>query len=222
MRVAIAWTWMVAISVMSAAAQATVIDFQATCGGSVVADPCPVGTTYSAVGVTFAPNTQDVCMGLSNGDPGNWGLEGTNSAKFLCFNGGNPGYSMDVTLATPANSVSLDVSRSNGSQAGDTFTVNALNGATLLSTQTVTLGPINTWTTITLTAAGINHLTWTGNGADFHPYGIENLVLTDGAIVAARTAVPTVSPWALLAIVALLALAAFATLRRNRRRTDAG
>jgi hypothetical protein len=101
--------WMLTMWAMSAAAQAAVIDFQATCGGAVV-PPCTVGTTYSSLGVKFTPNTQDVCMGLSNGDPGNWGLEGTNSAKFLCFNGSNPGYNMDVTLTTPANSISLDVS----------------------------------------------------------------------------------------------------------------
>jgi hypothetical protein len=91
-----------------------------------------------------------------------------------------------------------------------------LNGATLLETQTVTLGPINTWTTIALAAPGINHVTWTGNGAAFHPYGVDNLVL-----ISTPTVVPMLSPWALAAIVALLAFAGLAMLRRNRRRTDA-
>jgi len=190
----------------------TIVDFQATCGGAV-SGACTVGTTYAGVGLTFTPNTQMVCMGISNGDPGGWGLEGTNSAKFLCFNGGNPGYTMDLALATPTNSFKLDVSRSDGSSAGDTFTVNALNGATLLTTQTVTLGPINSWTTVTLSAPGINHVTWTGNGAAFHPFGVDNLVIGVGPSAAAT--IPTLSPWTLVAIAFLVVASGFFAQRRR-------
>src|SRR5665213_3128003 len=188
-----------ATAVAAPVAAQTIVDFQATCGGAV-SGACTVGATYAGIGLTFTPNTQAVCMGISNGDPGSWGLEGTNSAKFLCFNGSNPGYAMDLALATPTNSFKLDVSRSNGSSVGDTFTINALNGATLLTTQTVTLGPINSWTTVTLSVPGINHVTWTGNGAGSHPFGVDNLVIgaSNGALTAAP--IPTQSPWTLAAV----------------------
>ena len=149
-------------------------------------------------------------MGLSEGDPENWGLEGTNSPKFLCFNGGNPGYTMDLALATPTTTFKLDVSRSNGSSDGDTFTINAFNGATLLTTQTVTLGPINSWTTVTLSASGINHVTWTSNGSDFHPYGVDNIVFASIA-----PPIPTQSPWAMGVVALLIAAFGFLALRRR-------
>lgn len=136
-------------------------------------DYAAIGTAYDSLGITFTPNTQMVCWGLSNGDPGNWGLEGTNGPNFLCFN--DP-YTMELNFASPQSSVSFDVSRSNGSAAGDTFTINSFNGLVLLDTQTIFLGPINTWTTITINATGINRITWDGAGAGFHPYGIDNLI----------------------------------------------
>jgi hypothetical protein len=200
-----------ATTVAAPVAAQTTVDFQATCGGAV-SGACTVGTTYVGVGLTFTPNTQDVCMGNSNGDPGNWGLEGTNSAKFLCFNGGNPGYNMDLALTTPTDTFRLDVSRSNGSQAGDTFTISGLNGATLLTTQIVTLGPINSWTTVTLSAPGINHVTWTGNGAAFHPFGVDNIVT--GA-ASGPASIPTQSPWTLAAVALMLAAFGFFALRRR-------
>ena len=190
-----------------------IVDFQATCGGAV-SGACTVGTTYAGVGLTFTPNTQQVCMGISNGDPGGWGLEGTNSAKFLCFNGGNPGYAMDLALATPTNSFKLDVSRSSGSSAGDSFTINALNGGTLLTTQTITLGPINSWTTVTLSASGINHVTWTSNGSGFHPYGVDNIVIAS-APIAPIAPIPTQSPWTMGVVALLIATFGFFALRRR-------
>ncbi len=142
-----------------------------------------IGTTYDTLGITFTPNTQKVCAGLSHGDPGNWALEGTNGPDFLCFNGGNPGYTMELNFTSSPSFVSLDVSRSGGSSAGDTFTINAYNGIVLLDTQTVILGPINTWTTVTINATGINRITWDGAGVGFHPYGIDNLIFPQAQAV---------------------------------------
>ncbi len=156
-------------------AYAATLDFEG------IGDWVDIGTTYDT------PNTQKVCWGLSNGDPGNWALEGTNGSNFLCFNGNNPGYTMELNFTTPQSSVSFDVSRSGGSSAGDTFTVNAYNGAVLVDTQTVILGSVNTWTTITINAASFNRITWDGAGAGFHPYGIDNLIFL-GTVAAPGTA----------------------------------
>jgi hypothetical protein len=101
-----------------------------------------VGEGYAALGVHFARTDFGVQVGLANGDPGNWGVNGTNGPYFEGFNG-SPSYSMTVTLDAPVSGLSLDVSRTNGSQPGDTFTLSVFNGATLLDTQTVVLGQIN-------------------------------------------------------------------------------
>ena len=106
-----------------------------------------VDNAYSGLGVSFNPSNQQVCPGISNGDPGNWGLEGTNGPDFLCFNRNNPGYTMELTFTNPQSSISLDVSRSKGSPSGGTFALNVYDGATLLDTKTVTLGDVNTWST---------------------------------------------------------------------------
>jgi len=174
-------------------------------------DYAPIGTTYDPMGITFNPNTQRVCWGNSNGDPGNWGLEGTNGSNFLCFNGGNPGYTMELNFTSPQSSVSLDVSRSNGSSAGDTFTINAYNGLVLLNTQTVILGPINTWSTIIINTPGINRITWDGAGVDFHPYGVDNLIFQQQA-----TTVPTMDEWGMIIFMALAGLGAVSYLRRKK------
>lgn len=191
-------------------AAAQTIDFEATCGGAT-SGSCSVGTTYSADGVSFTPPEQTVCMGNTNGDPGNWGLEGTNGAKYLCFNGTNPGYSMEIALTTPVLAISMDVARSNGSQSGDSFTIVAYNGATQLATQTVILGAVNSWSTVSLTGfTNANRFTWTGNGAGFHPYGVDNIVLDPATSVPATVApVPALSEWALMALgVAVVGVAA--------------
>ena len=147
--------------------EAAIIDFE---GLSVV------DNAYSGLGVSFNPSDQNVCEGISNGDPGNWGLEGTNGPDFLCFNGNNPGYTMELTFANPQSSISLDVSRSNGSSLGQTFTLNVYNGATLLDTKTVTLGGVNSWSTVSITTPGFNRVTWDSTNAGFHPYGVDNLI----------------------------------------------
>ena len=136
-----------------------------------------VGNAYNGLGISFNPSSQNVYQGMSNGeDPGNWGLEGTNGPYFLSFNGGNPGYTMELTFTVPQSSISLDVSRSMGSSPGQTFTLNAFNGATLLHTKTVTLGDINSWSTVSITAPDFNRVTWDSAGTVFHPYGVDNLI----------------------------------------------
>src|SRR6266850_5528046 len=46
-----------------------------------------VGEHYASNGVHFGVGDWGIGAGLSNGDPGNWGLEGTAGPKFVGFNG---------------------------------------------------------------------------------------------------------------------------------------
>jgi hypothetical protein len=136
-----------------------------------------VGDHYASLGVHFSLTDFGVQEGLANGDSGNWGLNGTSGPFFEGFNGSAPfseGYSMTLTFDAPVTAFALDVSRSNGSDAGDTFTVSGFLGVSLVDTRTVTLGEINNWTTISLQGA-CNRVQWSGGGIAFHPYGVDNI-----------------------------------------------
>ena len=131
---------------------------------------------YAALGIHFI-TTDDgsIWGGLSAGDPGNWNLEGTNGPAFLGFNGES--YSLTANFDAEINYISLDVSRSLGSSPGNTFTLEAYNGDTLLDSKTVELDEINQWSTVSLSVDNINKIHWFGldSGIDYHPYGVDNL-----------------------------------------------
>jgi hypothetical protein len=139
---------------------------------------------YSGVGVTFGSNNAGTWGGNLNGNPGNWGLGGTNGSAFLGNNGQTiNNYDTSIFFTTAVSFISLDISRSNGSTGGQTMTVLAYAGSTLLgSTGPLTLGAINSWTTVGLNFAGIDKVVLDGSGEAsasqsevFSPYGIDNL-----------------------------------------------
>lgn len=144
---------------------------------------------YAALGIHFITTDDGSTYGgISNGDPGNWDLEGTNGPAFLGFNGDS--YSLAATFDVGMNDIALDVSRSGGSTQGNTFTLNAFQGITLVETQTVVLGPINSWSTVSLSVGNIDRIEWFGTGVGFHPYGVDNLRFTPaGPIIPAPGAV---------------------------------
>lgn len=139
------------------------------------------GSPYSAtiLGVTFSGTNAGIWSGMSNGDPGGWSLEGTNGNQFLGFNG-DP-YSETLTFLSPVNGFSADFSRSGGSSDG-TITLSAFNGSTLLGSTSGTLGAINTWLTLSLSVSGIDTITWSGTGSDFHPYGVDNINFNSSSV----------------------------------------
>jgi len=154
--------------------------------GTITFDEFPAGdnnvaitTLYSYLGVTFIGTNSGIWEGLSQGDPGNWGLEGTNGPQFLGFNnvnGGN-GYSENVAFSSPVSFVSLDFSRANGS-VNDKIELAAYDGATLLGSTSVVLGNIDSWSTLSLSFPDITRIAWGGTGSGFHPYGVDNFQFT--------------------------------------------
>jgi hypothetical protein len=136
---------------------------------------------YNSLGVTFGGDNAGTWDGISKGDPGNWRLEGTNGPAFLGNNGQN-NYETSISFATAVSSVTFDVSRSNGSNAGQTLKWFAYAGATLLGSATVTLGSINEWTQISLNFAGIDEVVLEGSSVAFSPYGIDNLQFGTAAV----------------------------------------
>jgi hypothetical protein len=139
-----------------------------------------VGNQYAADGVNFSLTDNGIQVGLANGDPGNWGVNGDNGPYFDGVNG-TPAYGDTLTFLSPVSNFSVDSSRTNGSAAGDQLTVSAFAGATLLGSQTITFGSVNTWTTVSLALSGITSVTIQGSGSGFHPFGIDNIVYTQGA-----------------------------------------
>src|SRR5450759_1608416 len=75
---------------------------------------CYLTNEYATLGLSFVNNNGSVWGGNSNGNPGNWGLEGTNTPPFLGFNDLGPfgGYSASLVFSEPVSNFSLDVSRS--------------------------------------------------------------------------------------------------------------
>lgn len=128
---------------------------------------------YAYLGVTFTSTDDGSTFGgLGAGDPGNWGLMGTNGSTFSGYNGSS--YGAGMLFGSDVTGVSLDASRSNGSAAGSTFTLEGWLDGALVDTETVTFGDINTWSTVSLTG-NFDELRWSGAGAGFHPFGVDNI-----------------------------------------------
>jgi hypothetical protein len=174
------------VSAVSNAATITFDEFAATNNNVAIQNE------YSGLGVTFGTDNSGTWGGITNGDPGSWGLNGTNGPAFLGNNGQNNAYTYITTIffSTPVSSVTFDVSRSNGSTAGQTLTWFAYDGLNQLGFTTVTLGDINSWSTVSLNFAGIDKVVLDGSGGDpsaaqggvFSPYGIDNLQFGTAAV----------------------------------------
>ena len=164
---------------MSHAAVAATISFDESAASN---NNVAVTSQYSSLGVVFGSDNSGTWGGISKGDPGNWGLEGTNGPAFL---GNNVQNVFDTTILfnTDVSSVSFDVSRSNGSAAGQSLTWYAYDGVNLLGFATITLGDINSWSKVSLTFAGIDRIVLDGSSEGFSPYGIDNLQFGSAATV---------------------------------------
>lgn len=124
-------------------------------------------------GVTFVTSDDgSIWGGNSNGNPGSWNLEGTNGPQFLGFNGNS--YGADILFASDISGFMLDVSRSLGSESGDTFTLIGFNNGSQVDAVVITLLDINEWSTVGLNGS-VDQVRLLGNGVAFHPFGVDNL-----------------------------------------------
>lgn len=161
---------------------------------------------YSSLGVTFAGTDDGSTFGgIAAGDPGSWGLLGTNGSTFMGFNGSS--YSLSMLFATAIGTFSLDAARSGGSSNGIITITGLLNG-NIVGSNSVTLGGINQWSTLSL-AGNFDRVDISGAGSGFHPFGIDN-VRFDGV----QSAVPEPATWATM----LLGFGLIGGAMRYRRR----
>ncbi len=135
-----------------------------------------VGEGYAALGVDFSLTDFGVVSGISEGDPGNWGLEGTNGSAFMGFNG-FPSYEMEIRFHHEVEGFSMDASRSGGSNAGDGLEVEFWKGDLEVDSTAIVFDEINIWTTVG-TKGVIDRVTFRSTGFDFHPYGVDNINYT--------------------------------------------
>ena len=159
---------------LSAVSAANVITFDEFTADN--ADGGMPSDRYADLGITFFSTDDGLTWnGLTAGDPGNWGISGTNGNVFSGFDGN--AFGLATTFDQDVNAFSLDVSRSNGSEIGDTFSLQGWYKGHKVETQVVTLGPINQWQTVRLHTI-VDMTVWEGRGNNFHPFGVDNVQWT--------------------------------------------
>jgi len=155
---------------------------------------CYVSEEYAGMGVHFH-TTDDgaIWTGLSGGDPGGWGVEGTNGTSFLAFNGRS--YTLGMSFDMEVSGVSVDVSRTNASQSSDGFTLQGYRAGALVEEAVVGMGGINEWLTVTLSES-VDEVRWVGTSSSrFHPYAIDNVVWSDSdAVIEIRVEITPEGP----------------------------
>jgi hypothetical protein len=141
-----------------------------------------LGEQYADMGIHFIPGDDgSVWAGIGGGDPGKWGMEGTNGTAFVGFNG--PSYLLGALFDALVDDVAIDVSSAKGSSMGDTFTLVGFVEGAIVDEVTVTLEGPNVWQTVALTQS-VDEIQLFGSGASFHPFGVDNLVWVEaGAVV---------------------------------------
>lgn len=137
------------------------------------ANCCYVGEQYAGLGLHFvATDDGSVWQGMSQGDPGGWGLEGTNGPAFLGFNGKS--YSLRARFDEPVLGFGVDVAASAGTRVGSQFRIEGFHAGALVESLTIPLGGANQWSSIQL-GAEVDEVRLTGVGTGFHPFGLDNL-----------------------------------------------
>ena len=114
--------------------------------------------------------------GLGNGDPGNWDLEGTNGSAFWGFNVDVVG---GIKFPEDVTGFSMDISRSAGSEPGQTITIKYIDDGKGQFDETVVLGDINQWTTLSYDGP-FDEIFFEGSQNGFSPYGIDNIQFNEG------------------------------------------
>jgi hypothetical protein len=143
---------------------------------------------YAHLGVHFSsPDDGAIWDGMStNEDLYNWGLDGTNGPAFVGFNGRS--YQLTARFDQPVPAFRVDVAAAGGATAGSTFALQGYLANALVETTSVTLGAVNQWQTVGLTAE-VDKVMLVGQtglrrsfGADNMTWGIDAPTRIDVAI----------------------------------------
>lgn len=159
-----------AASLAAIAANAVTLDFEG------FANNTEITNQYAGLGVNFSGGAA-AWFGISNGDPGNWGLEGTAGPNFLGNNGtGAGGKVVRMDFDAVQSNFSFDISRSNGSAAGSQFKTRLYDiNNTMILEQTWTFEDINQWHNYGWVGFSIYGFEIESITQGFNPYGIDNV-----------------------------------------------
>lgn len=132
-----------------------------------------VAQDYSALDLNITGSDDgSTWEGTTQGDPGGWSVEGSNGSVFSGHNGNS--YADTFTFAADVKHVAVDVSRTGGSSAGDTVTLEGWNNGVMVESKTVALDAVDTWRTATLLET-VDEVRVLGAGGSFHPFALDNL-----------------------------------------------
>jgi hypothetical protein len=167
-----------------AAVTTTTIDFEIPTGDAGFID----ANQYTAQGITIT-DAFGIVEGVSQGDPGGWGLEGPDGPQFL---GQNDPTSILVDFAQPISTFSIQCSRSAGSSPDQTMTATAYDSeSVVVDEMTVTVGEINTWSLLSLAGTDIATVELSGAGDGFSPWGCDAMVLGQETVDPTTTTTPS-------------------------------
>ena len=168
-------------TLLAAAAAAEVITYEEFPADTFGSTTFP-SDRYAYLGVTVVLIQDGATIdGLSNGDPGNWALEGTNGPTFSGFNGGDR--SATFLFESPIVAFSLDIARGNGANIlTDTVTLSSYLAGSPVQSITLPLGTVNDWQTMSLSnPSPIDEVRLQGSPipqASIYSFGIDNLQWT--------------------------------------------
>ena len=131
---------------------------------------------YTDHGVHFLGVDGSIWHGLSLGDPGGFGLEGTNGPSFLGFDGG--GIATTIVFDEPVSGFKLDVARANGGTFHFYFQLTGYLDGEEVERQPIVLGPVGVWTHLAFTSDVDTVELW--NVGDVR-YGIDDVRWEGGA-----------------------------------------
>jgi hypothetical protein len=128
---------------------------------------------YAHLGVHFETTDDGSTWdGMSNADPGGWELEGTNGPTFVGFNGDS--YRLIARFDAPVPAFGLDVAAASGADPGGSFAVQGYRAGALVETENVTLGALNEWMPVAL-SADVDEVVLIGDTRGFRPFGVDNM-----------------------------------------------
>lgn len=167
----IATTFLLLASVTAPATASELISFEEVAAQN--SNRLTLSEEYAHLGVHFySADDGAIWDGMSNGDPGGWELEGTNGPAFVGFNGRS--YKLTARFDAPVPAFHVDVAAASGATPGGTFALQGYRAGALVETTSVTLGGLDQWMTVTLTAE-VDQVVFVGDTRGFRPFGADNM-----------------------------------------------
>jgi hypothetical protein len=156
-------------------ASAQGIDFEEIIASN---DPTVVlSDEYAQRGVRFLGEDGSIWHGMSHGDPGGFGLEGTAGPSFLGFDGGT--FSTDLHFDPPIRDLTLDLARAEGAGFHLAFLLMGFFEGELVHQQSITFGAVGEWQELALSGEFDEVRLWSiGNVR----YGVDDIQWAGGAV----------------------------------------